>query len=71
MNLNVDVNNVEKSFDRIAREILNEKVLLVNDTQFILTEIEFYFFQENEHEDKYTHEHERDGGEWRFHSQGI
>lgn len=71
MNLNIDNKNIEKSFDRIATEILNKKILLVNDYEFILTEIEFYYFFNKVHEDNYTHEHKRDAGEWRFHNQGI
>ena len=71
MNLLIDNKNIEKSFDRIANDILNKKVLLVNGNEFIITEIEFYYFFEKIHEDNYTHEHRRNVGEWRFHNQGI
>lgn len=71
MNLTIDLTDVEKSFDRIATEILTSKALLVNDKLFFLTEIEFYYFHKEIHEDKYTHEHQRDEGEWRFHNQGL
>lgn len=71
MNLNIDNENIEKSFDRIATEILNKKILFVNEIEFRLTEIEFYYYHEDSHKDNYTHEHKRDYGEWRFHNQGL
>jgi hypothetical protein len=73
MNIDLDIDNrhIEESFDRIARELLNNRILLVNDSKFILTEIEFYYFFKNHHEDNYTHIHSRNSGEWRFHNQGL
>lgn len=71
MNLNIENENIEKSFDRIATEILNKKTLFVNEKSFRITEIEFYYFHEDFHKDNYTHEHKRDFGEWRFHNQGL
>jgi hypothetical protein len=44
MNFNIDDNNIEQSFDAIAKELLNEHVLRVNDDEFEFTEIEFYYF---------------------------
>lgn len=71
MNLSIDPNNIEHSFDEIALKLLREKALLVNNTEFRFTEIEFYYFHQGIHEDNYTHEHRRDAGEWRFHNQGL
>lgn len=71
MDLSIDNQNVEKSFDRIAIELLTKKALFVNDVEFQFTEIEFYYFHENYHPDSYTHDHERNEGEWRFHNQGL
>lgn len=71
INLEIDNNSIEASFDRIAKQILLEKALYVNSKIFRLTEIEFYYFDESDHPDKYTHEHNRNVGEWRFHNQGI
>src|SRR5687767_8055609 len=71
MNFEIDNKEIEKSFDRIASELLKRKALIVNNKVFRFTEIEFYYFNEEYHEDKYTHEHERESGEWRFHNQGI
>ena len=71
MNLEIDVREIENSFDRIANEILNNMVLQVNNVNLDITEIEFYYFYDKKHEDNYTHEHKRDTGEWRFHNQGL
>lgn len=71
MNLKIDINNVERSFDRIANDLLTSSILLVNRKEFQFTEIEFYFFHEDEHQDNYTHKHTRGEGEWRFHNQGM
>ncbi|SHF51783.1 hypothetical protein [Dysgonomonas macrotermitis] len=71
MNFEIDNAAIEASFDRIAKEILTQKALYVNETVFRFTEIEFYYFNEGHHPDEYTHEHNRIGGEWRYHNQGI
>jgi hypothetical protein len=71
MNFNIDDNNIEQSFDAIAKELLNEHVLRVNDDEFEFTEIEFYYFMKGYHEDMYTHKHLRKAGEWRSHNQGL
>jgi len=71
MNLEIDNWQIEKSFDRIAIELLNKKVLIVNEIIFRFTEIEFYYFHHEYHRDEYTHKHLRRAGEWRFHNQGI
>src|SRR5688572_17782985 len=71
--INFEINNceIEKSFDRIALELLRRKALIVNNKVFRFTEIEFYYFNEDYHKDQYTHPHKRESGEWRFHNQGI
>lgn len=71
LNLAIDNNKIEESFDSIAKQLFNEFELHANDTVFEFTEIEFYYFHEKNHPDNYTHEHQRDEGEWRFHNQGI
>ncbi len=70
MNLEINNEKIENSFDRIANELINNYALLVNNTEFRFTEIEFYYYSEN-HADNYTHEHNRNVGEWRFHNQGL
>ncbi len=71
MDLKIDNDNIEKSFDRIASDLLTKMTLFVNDKEFQITEIEFYYFHEDHHKDNYTHIHERNEEEWRFHNQGL
>ena len=71
MNLKINNQDIPSSFDRIAKELIQDYALFVNDVEFRFTEIEFYYFHYDIHEDKYTHKHDRDGGEWRFHNQGF
>lgn len=71
MNFTIDDSNIEQSFNNIAKELMNENVIMVNDKAFEFTEIEFYFFKKGVHEDIYTHKHKRKAGEWRIHNQGL
>lgn len=71
MNLEINNEKVENSFDRIANDLLKNYALFVNNTEFRFTEIEFYYYSEIYHPDNYTHEHNRNAGEWRFHNQGL
>ena len=63
--------SIQASFDRIARELLTNWSLRVNANLFSFTEIEFYFFLKEIHEDNATHEHNYDQGLWRSHLQGL
>jgi hypothetical protein len=71
MKFEISINSIPDSFDRIAKELLLEHVILVNSIDFEITEIEFYFFNEEHHPDKYTHPHKMQAGMWRLHKQGI
>lgn len=71
MNFNINDSDIEQSFDLIAKELLTEYVLRVNDHEFEFTEIEFYYYKKGVHEDNYTHKHMRKAGEWRSHNQGL
>lgn len=71
MNLEIDNNDIEGSFDRIAKEIITQKALFVNEKVFRFTEIEFYYFYKDIHTDSCTHPHLRNEGEWRLHEQGF
>jgi len=71
MDFHIDDNNIPKSFDNLARQLLLEHVISVNQTDIEMTEIEFYYFKEGIHEDNYTHPHKRPPGHWRLHKQGI
>ena len=70
MNWSINPKEVEESFDRIAKSLLQEYVIVINDKEFRLTEIEFYFFHPD-HQDNYTHVHRQKEGAWRFHNQGL
>jgi hypothetical protein len=71
MDFQIDLKNIEKSFDLLAKQLLLNHALEINNRLIEITEIEFYFFKEGIHEDKYTHLHDRNAGEWRLHNQGI
>ena len=62
--------NIESEFEKLATLILLEKVLVVNDAQFNFTEVEFYYYSKN-HQDAFTHVHNKPAGKWRFHNQGF
>ncbi|EPR71675.1 hypothetical protein [Cyclobacterium qasimii] len=70
MKFQIDEKNIENEFERIAAQILLEKVLVVNDVHFNFTEIEFYYYSKN-HQDAFTHKHSEPAGKWRFHNQGF
>ncbi|MFH1121893.1 MAG: hypothetical protein V1775_18895 [Bacteroidota bacterium] len=63
--------SIHASFDRIAEDLITNWNLKVNDELFTFTELEFYFFKYDIHEDNATHEHGYEDGMWRFHSQGL
>lgn len=62
--------NFEYTFDSIAKELITNYRIKVNDKSFIILELEFYLYT-NGHEDKCTHEHKLEGGQWRGHYSGI
>jgi len=72
MNLEIDNKDIEGSFNRIASGLMNEYVLKVENTQYRITEIEFYY-RNNSHNDNYIHEHpfQKTKGKWYFHGSGI
>lgn len=62
------------AFRRIAQVLMNDYKLQVNDNAFRITECEFYFHDNRDHSDVYTHLHERQKnsfGEWYFHGSGL
>jgi len=72
MNLEIDNNDIEGSFDRIASELMNEYVLKVEDSDYRITEIEFYY-KDGNHNDNYIHGHplQTTKRKWYFHGSGI
>lgn len=71
MEFKIDTHNIELSFKKIAENLLFSSVICINEAEIEITEIEFYYFKEGVNEDKYTHPHKREAGEWRLHNQGI
>ena len=72
--LNIDSSShdgIEKSFERISKELLNNYSIRINDFIFHFTEIEFYYYYKGIHEDENTHEHNLPSGKWRCHNQGL
>ena len=72
--LNIDSSShdgIEKSFERISKELLNNYSIRINDFIFHFTEIEFYYYYKGIHEDENTHEHNLPFGKWRCHNQGL
>ena len=71
MDFTINNSDIKSSFDRIARNLLTACVLKVNDVAFEITEIEFYYFYPEVHEDEYTHPRQFEAGKWRYHNQGL
>lgn len=75
-NPEIDLSNrstVEASFDKMATELFNNFVLLVNDAVFRLIDFEFYYYSKQVFEDIYAHQHEAQlsSGKWYFHGSGM
>jgi len=63
--------SIDQSFVRIAKDLFSNWALKLNNNTYLITEIEFYLFNEDTHPDKSTHEHKTEKGHWRAHSQGL
>jgi hypothetical protein len=59
-----------KSFDRIAKDLILNRAISVDDYLFSFIDIEFYYHHENHH-DGYTMKHTRPKGELEIHRYGI
>lgn len=55
---NHTVKNMQQIFYNSAHEIMNDYKLMLNNIEFELTEIEFYYFDCNKHCDIYVHQNE-------------
>jgi hypothetical protein len=62
---------VIQSFESISKKLFNGYSIKINDSTFLFTEIEFYYFFKGVHEDENTHEHEFKSGRWRCHNVGL
>lgn len=69
----VDSVDFEASFTKIAFDLFNHYIIQVNDTFYRLLEIEFYYKDEHNHNDTYTHGHkyQKRSSYWYFHPSGI
>lgn len=67
------VKNNDSFYSKKAHELLNESVLIVNESRFYFTEIEFYSKSVNGGGDPYTHGHAEQlkSDTWYFHGSGI
>ena len=45
INLKIDLRQIEKSFERIAEELMNNYSIKVKDTYYRIVDCEFYFRQ--------------------------
>jgi hypothetical protein len=72
MNLEIDNENIEKSFNRIATDIMNNWILKAGDKSYRICELEFYY-KSVSHQDPYIHGHElqKQMGKWYFHGSGL
>lgn len=50
-----NVNELQNIFYENAKKLMNEYVLVIEDKEFELTELEYYFYDENKHPDCYVH----------------
>ena len=54
--------NYDNWFKSIASELMNNYVLKVNKKTYRITELEFYYFKQKDHEDTHAHQHGQHGG---------
>ena len=61
------------SFDRIAKELFTNYKLLVNESEYRLIDIEFYYYDDKVFRDVYAHQHpsQLNSGKWYFHGSGV
>lgn len=70
----IDEANIDDDFQRIANDLLNNRIIKVENSLYRITEIEFYYRDEaRKHDDSYVHGHEmqKQKGKWYFHGSGI
>lgn len=63
---------IRDRFDKTAGFLFRNGLIEVDDTQYRITEIEFYYYREGVHEDPFVHKHENqlEMGVWYFHNVG-
>ncbi|MBC8312129.1 MAG: hypothetical protein H8E72_07460 [Candidatus Marinimicrobia bacterium] len=55
MNLEIDINDIKSSFDRISEDLIFNHILVVKGIKFRITNIEFYYYNQRKHKDSNTH----------------
>ncbi len=72
MNFEIDNENIEKSFNRIATDLMNNWILNAGNKSYRICELEFYCYSDS-HKDPYTHKHDLQTkmGKWYFHGSGL
>lgn len=72
MNFEIDNQQVEKSFNRIATDLMNNWILSAGNKSYRICELEFYY-ESDSHKDPYIHRHELQTkmGKWYFHGSGL
>ncbi len=63
--------NSEEDFQKIAEELINHHILKVNETEIRFCDLEFYWNDGANHQDKSTHPHNYENGQLRPHSSGF
>ena len=65
----IDPADISASFTQIANNLFKNYIIQVNDTFYRLLEIEFYYKDEQKHNNTYTHGHnyQKRSGYWYFH----
>lgn len=69
----ISINEIENEFYNVADIIFNYGKIIVNDTTFLIREIEFYYYKDIEHEDMFTHKNakQKEMLKWYFHGAGV
>ena len=68
-----NINNYQVVFSEYANKLMNEYCLKVDDKKYNLIEIEFYFYDKENHPDPYIYcnEKQKECGEFYFHGSGM
>jgi hypothetical protein len=68
-----EAKDLQQYFAEVADILLNKGKLVINKTEYRLTEIEFYYNDWDEHKDIFAHKVKENikSGTWRFHASGI
>lgn len=75
LDLTINASKIEKSFDRIAGNLINDYLLIAGEKTYEFTEIEFYYnkYEPQPSVDNFAHHHgaKHPDGTWRLHGAGL